>query len=726
MAKVLRLVVLACTFATAARAEDPPLGPELPINTYTTGAQSRPAVAADAIGNFVVVWTSEGQDGSGNGVFGQRYDSEGTALGAEFPVNTYTTNDQESPSAAMDPSGRFVVVWQSQLQDGSDWGVFAQRFDADGSPLGVETRINASIAGNQTSPDVDVDDAGNFIVVWQSDSSSPAVSKINGRMYDSGGDPLGGEFRINQPFGDSVSPAVARAGGGQFVVAWTSQSYYGNFAMVRRYDASGAPACGEMAVGPNGSGPDVEISASGRYVVTYAMSPHIMARRFILCNAQSPAFVVDTSATSQGAPPAIANDASGNFLVTWESPLEGSGSGIYGQRFAEFGSRIGDEFLVNSFTAGDQADPAVAVASGGNAVLAWQSLGQDGSDLGVYARQAEAVTGSPTPSPTPTATPPTGTPTPTPTPPSTAASALDVDLHPASAAGSNLNGLLEAGETVRLEPTWHNLLPAELELTGVASDATGPPGPVYQIVDGTASYGSIAAGESSNCAEATSDCLEFSLGGARPAAHWDASFRETLSTGEARRWALHVAGSFADVPAAHPFYAGVETLFHHGVTAGCGTGSYCPGEAVRRDQMAVFLLKSVRGGLYVPPSCNGIFVDVPCPSPFAKWVEKLFVDGITAGCGEASYCPSAAVTRAQMAVFLLKAEHGSDYSPPSCNGLFDDVPCPGPFADWIEQLFDEAITAGCGGENYCPDEPANRGQMAVFLTRTFGLKLYGP
>jgi hypothetical protein len=140
----------------------------------------------------------------------------------------------------------------------------------------------------------------------------------------------------------------------------------------------------------------------------------------------------------------------------------------------------------------------------------------------------------------------------------------------------------------------------------------------------------------------------------------------------------------------------------------------------------VFLLKSVRGGLYVPPSCNGIFVDVPCPSPFAKWVEKLFVDGITAGCGEASYCPSAAVTRAQMAVFLLKAQHGSDYSPPSCNGLFDDVPCPGPFADWIEQLFDEAITAGCGGENYCPDEPVNRGQMAVFLSRTFGLKLYGP
>ena len=72
-----------------------------------------------------------------------------------------------------------------------------------------------------------------------------------------------------------------------------------------------------------------------------------------------------------------------------------------------------------------------------------------------------------------------------------------------------------------------------------------------------------------------------------------------------------------------------------------------------------------------------------------------------------------------MAVFLLKAKHGSGYTPPVCAGLFNDVACPSPFADWIEQLASEGITGGCGASNYCPSNPNTRGQMAVFLTKTF-------
>jgi hypothetical protein len=79
-----------------------------------------------------------------------------------------------------------------------------------------------------------------------------------------------------------------------------------------------------------------------------------------------------------------------------------------------------------------------------------------------------------------------------------------------------------------------------------------------------------------------------------------------------------------------------------------------------------------------------------------------------------------------MAVFLLKAEHGADYTPPSCEGAFADVACPSLFADWIERLADEEITGGCGGGNYCPTSPNTRGQMAVFLVKTFELELYGP
>jgi hypothetical protein len=74
-----------------------------------------------------------------------------------------------------------------------------------------------------------------------------------------------------------------------------------------------------------------------------------------------------------------------------------------------------------------------------------------------------------------------------------------------------------------------------------------------------------------------------------------------------------------------------------------------------------------------------------------------------------------------MAIFLLRAEHGAAYLPPAATGDFDDVPMASPYAKWIEQLAAEGITAGCGGNNYCPTAPVTRGQMAVFLVKTFDL-----
>ena len=181
---------------------------------------------------------------------------------------------------------------------------------------------------------------------------------------------------------------------------------------------------------------------------------------------------------------------------------------------------------------------------------------------------------------------------------------------------------------------------------------------------------------------------------------------------------------FLDVPNDHQFHDYIETLVRHGITAGCGSGDYCPDAAVRRDQMAVFLLKAVHGSDYVPPGCAGVFVDVPCPSLFADWVEQLAAEGITGGCGTGIYCPADPVLRQQMAVFLLKAEHGSGYEPPECQARFDDVACPSLFADWIEQLATENITGGCSVAPplFCPGNPNTRGQMAVFITKTFGLQ----
>jgi virginiamycin B lyase len=152
---------------------------------------------------------------------------------------------------------------------------------------------------------------------------------------------------------------------------------------------------------------------------------------------------------------------------------------------------------------------------------------------------------------------------------------------------------------------------------------------------------------------------------------------------------------FLDMPQGDIFHDYVEKIFRNGVTAGCGQGNYCRDIVVYRVSMAVFLLKAEHGSTYVPPPCTGIFGDVPCPGPFTDWVEQLSAEGITGGCGGGNYCPADKVTRAQMSAFLLKTEHGSAYTPPACAGLFDDVACPSLFADWIEALYADQVTGGC-------------------------------
>ncbi len=183
--------------------------------------------------------------------------------------------------------------------------------------------------------------------------------------------------------------------------------------------------------------------------------------------------------------------------------------------------------------------------------------------------------------------------------------------------------------------------------------------------------------------------------------------------------------NFLDVLPGHPFFSFVTSLVSNGITAGVGGGLYGVDQATKRQQMAVFLLKAKYGICYVPPPCAGIFTDVACPSTFANWIEELANEGITTGCGAGIYCPQSFVTRRQMAVFLLKTKYGASYVPPACTGIFGDVACPSaPAVDFIEELYNESITGGCQAVPllYCPANSNTRGQMAVFIVKTFSLQ----
>ena len=178
--------------------------------------------------------------------------------------------------------------------------------------------------------------------------------------------------------------------------------------------------------------------------------------------------------------------------------------------------------------------------------------------------------------------------------------------------------------------------------------------------------------------------------------------------------------AFPNDPSA--FMASIVKLIAAGITQGCGVGIYCPNNTITRAEMAIFLIRAKFGLCFTPPPATGtVFTDVPANAFGARHIELLASLGVTSGCGGGKYCPNATVTRDAMAVFLLRTLLGSGFVPPPATGKFTDVPVSNPFAKWIEELARRNITGGCGFNTYCPGNPNTRGEMAAFISRTFGL-----
>jgi hypothetical protein len=328
-----------------------PVG-EFKVNLYTTSSQINPDIAMDSTGNFVVSWESNLQDGSNTGIYARMYNNTGTAQSADIKVNTFTTGLQSNPSVAMDSDGDFVITWQSNLQDGANYGgnygIYAQRYNASGVPQGAEFLVNTYTTTQQTVPVVAMDSAGDFVIAWASNNQDSSSTGVYAQRFNNTGAPQGAEFKVNTFVANHQRfPSIAMDSSGNFIIAWTSTSQdapggYGIYA--QRYNASGVP--------------------------------------------QGAEFPVNTYTTSHQRDSSIAMDSSGNFLISWHSyGQDGSGDGVYAQRYNNAGVAQGPEFKVNTYTTSDQKDASIAMDSNGNFVILWSSSGQDGSGDGVYAQR---------------------------------------------------------------------------------------------------------------------------------------------------------------------------------------------------------------------------------------------------------------------------------------------------------------------------------------------------
>jgi hypothetical protein len=553
---------------------------------------------------------------------------------------------------------------------------------------------------------------GGFVIIWTSSSADGDGAGIAARRVDASGNPIGGEFVVNSSTtGFQVNPAIAVAANGSFVAVWQDSPSNngdgsGSAIFGQRYDASGTRLGGEFLVNTYTPGvqryPSISMSPGADFVVAWigpgdGAGSGTFARRFDGSgNPLGNDFVVNsfTPGVHYATGRNVVHDARGNFVISWSRCYGYSycgGLSSFAQRFSASGTRRGAEFRITGYTTGYPSMPSLASDSVGNFIVAWND--SDGSSGGVFARRFGGL----------------------------AATALTVDSGPG-------NLVWEPGETVTVRPSWRNSNGAAQTFGGTLTDITGPTGAAYTITDGVGDYGTVADGATAPC----TDCYAVSVSNppVRPALHWDASAVESIlpdTQGQQKEWRLHIGASFTDVSPASPFYRFTETLLHHDVTAGCGADTYCPASTTTREQMAVFVLVAREGGQYLPAACGAtpMFADVPQSSPFCRWVEELARRGVVTGCGGGNYCPTDAVTREQMAVFVLLTLDPA-LSPPACTTpIYGDVPATSPFCRWVEELTRRGVVTGCGGGNYCPASGVTREQMSVFLAVTFDLTLYG-
>ena len=415
----------------AAQAQTP-AGTEFQVNAYTTGSQTSPAVAMDGDGDFVVVWMSYGSPGTdtnNSSLQGQRFASDGSALGAQFQVNTYTTFHQGGTSVAVDAQGDIVVVWHSSGSFGTDdwYSIQAQRYASDGSPMGGQFQVNTYTTNIQSSPAVAAADDGDFVVVWQSQGSfgTDYSDSIQAQRYASGGSPLGSQFQVNTfRQSDQNDPSVDAAADGSFVVVWSSRGTYGTDEQYgsgysiqgQRFAPDGSKRGAEFQVNTytpsDQRAPSVAVDQDGDFVVVWhdrsysgtdLSATGVEGQRYasdgsprggqFQVNSYTPGYQDFASVTASPA---------GDFVVAWQghtSATDTSGRTIRAQRYTSGGSPRGVEFQVNTGTAGDQLRPAVAAAADGDFVVVWDSLVSSGTDTSFDSVQGQRFRALPIPVP---------------------------------------------------------------------------------------------------------------------------------------------------------------------------------------------------------------------------------------------------------------------------------------------------------------------------------------
>jgi hypothetical protein len=369
------------------------------VNVTVTGEQRDPDVCVAAAGNFIVVWAEPGVE------VRQRYDEEGNPWPDDVEVTEVYSHPQAT-RVGCGPGGEFVVVWNDYAAD-DNYQIYGWRLDAQGDSNGPTYQINTYGSGGQYFPDVAVNSSGDFLVVWESDGQDGDGSGVFARHFTSDGNAPTSEFQVNNTYtaGNQRMASVTAAGDDGFVVVWESDTGADPNQVwnirARHFDASGDALGGEVAVAGGTVGmagaPDVASHSEGNVMVVWPLYDQgngpidgdghgilgrVLGRDLTPLNS---AFQVNTYTASNQVDPHVASVVVG-FVVVWTSSTGTGNADVRGQRFYASGESAGSEFEVNTYTTGEQSRPAVACWPGtSECVMTWRGEGP-GDPNGIFGR----------------------------------------------------------------------------------------------------------------------------------------------------------------------------------------------------------------------------------------------------------------------------------------------------------------------------------------------------
>ncbi|TFG94023.1 MAG: hypothetical protein E4H13_15440, partial [Calditrichales bacterium] len=384
-------------YAQRLNATGTPLGSNFRIDAGgTVGWMSKPSVAVDDTGHFIIAWVAQTLNTGSYDVYAQRFLANGTPNGDNFVVSTFKNKDEARfPSVAMNSAGEFAIAFEGVYQSDRHPDIFLQRFAADGTPLDTNRVVDDYSVEEVyvTNPQIGMDDSGKILVGWIDHRNGNNSPSLYCQWYDTDGTPLGKNFNFldEQNSGYIAFVNMAVAGNGSYCAVWVDMSSYQLLAKRFSSDSTAQGNAFALTSQPEEMGegqPAMALNDNGRFLVTWMgtrdysnsgggnLNMDIFAQYVVddSTRLEQTLQINNDAGTGNQLNSVISTDQHGNFTIVWEDPSEDIAD-IYLRRYGSNGIAMGEQVRVNNDAPGKKnANPAVATDSSGLTMVVWEDF----------------------------------------------------------------------------------------------------------------------------------------------------------------------------------------------------------------------------------------------------------------------------------------------------------------------------------------------------------------